>query len=46
MDAAWASGIRYFDAARSYGKAEEFLQGWLTSRSIPPDQVAAYADVC
>ncbi len=22
-----------------YGKAEEFLKGWLTYRSIPPDQV-------
>ena len=25
LDAAWAAGIRYFDAARSYGRAEEFL---------------------
>ena len=40
MDAAWQAGIRYFDAARSYGKSEEFLQGWLQSRNIPPDQVA------
>jgi aryl-alcohol dehydrogenase-like predicted oxidoreductase len=29
MDAAYAAGIRYFDAARSYGRAEEFLAGWL-----------------
>ena len=40
MDAAWASGIRYFDAARSYGKSEEFLRGWLESRNVAPDQVA------
>ena len=40
MDAAWASGIRYFDAARSYGKAEEFLEGWLRSRKIAPSEVA------
>ena len=40
MDAAWASGIRYFDAARSYGKSEEFLRGWLKSRNVAPDQVA------
>ncbi len=29
LDAAYAAGIRYVDAARSYGKAEEFLGGWL-----------------
>ncbi|MEB2283241.1 MAG: aldo/keto reductase [Myxococcales bacterium] len=33
-DAAWASGVRYFDAARSYGRAEEFLARWLTRRGI------------
>jgi aryl-alcohol dehydrogenase-like predicted oxidoreductase len=40
LDAAWAAGIRYFDAARSYGRAEEFLAGWLKARKIPADQVA------
>lgn len=39
LDAAWALGVRYFDAARSYGRAEEFLGSWLTSRGIPPDAV-------
>ncbi|NGN65575.1 aldo/keto reductase [Streptomyces sp. A7024] len=29
LDAAYAQGIRYFDAARSYGRAEEFLADWL-----------------
>ncbi|HWS37289.1 MAG TPA: aldo/keto reductase [Actinoplanes sp.] len=29
MDRAYAAGVRYFDAARSYGRAEEFLAGWL-----------------
>lgn len=29
LGAAWAGGVRYFDAARSYGKAEEFLGSWL-----------------
>ena len=29
LDAAYAAGIRYVDAARSYGRAEEFLSGWL-----------------
>ncbi|CAM3627006.1 aldo/keto reductase [Deinococcus frigens] len=32
LDTAWAAGIRYFDAARSYGRAEEFLGGWLKAR--------------
>jgi aryl-alcohol dehydrogenase-like predicted oxidoreductase len=30
LDAAYAAGIRYVDAARSYGRAEEFLGGWLS----------------
>lgn len=32
MDAAYERGVRYFDAARSYGRAEEFLAGWLAAR--------------
>lgn len=39
LDAAWEAGIRYFDAARSYGRAEEFLGTWLTTRSINPARV-------
>lgn len=39
LDAAWAAGIRRFDTARSYGKAEMFLSAWLAARSVPPDQV-------
>lgn len=39
LDGAWALGVRYFDAARSYGRAEEFLGGWLKARGIPPDAV-------
>jgi aryl-alcohol dehydrogenase-like predicted oxidoreductase len=39
LDAAYAAGIRYFDAARSYGRAEEFLGGWLAERDHP-DAVA------
>ncbi|MDX1523405.1 MAG: aldo/keto reductase, partial [Anaerolineae bacterium] len=34
LDAAYQAGIRYFDAARSYGRAEEFLGRWLRSRNI------------
>ena len=40
MDAAWAAGVRYFDAARSYGRAEAFLASWLRARGIAPDEVA------
>jgi aryl-alcohol dehydrogenase-like predicted oxidoreductase len=29
LDLAWLLGIRHFDAARSYGLAEEFLGSWL-----------------
>jgi len=32
LDAAYAAGVRYVDAARSYGRAEEFLAGWLAER--------------
>jgi aryl-alcohol dehydrogenase-like predicted oxidoreductase len=38
-DAAWEGGIRWFDAARSYGRAEEFLAGWLSRRAIEPGEV-------
>ncbi|MGR2752096.1 aldo/keto reductase [Agromyces arachidis] len=31
LDAAWARGIRFIDAARSYGRAEEFLGSWLAA---------------
>jgi aryl-alcohol dehydrogenase-like predicted oxidoreductase len=32
LDAAYSAGVRAFDAARSYGRAEEFLGEWLRSR--------------
>src|SRR5246127_2903768 len=32
LDAAYAGGVRYVDTARSYGRAEEFLAGWLADR--------------
>ena len=40
LDAAYAGGVRYFDAARSYGRAEEFLAGWLVRRALAPADVA------
>src|SRR5262249_41402653 len=39
LDAAWAAGGRYFDAARSYGRAEAFLASWLAKRQIAPGTV-------
>jgi aryl-alcohol dehydrogenase-like predicted oxidoreductase len=39
LDAAWDAGIRYFDVARSYGRAEAFLASWLTSRNIDPELI-------
>jgi aryl-alcohol dehydrogenase-like predicted oxidoreductase len=39
LDAAFAAGVRYLDAARSYGRAEAFLASWLTARGIDPAQV-------
>jgi aryl-alcohol dehydrogenase-like predicted oxidoreductase len=39
LDAAWAAGVRYLDAARSYGRAEEFLASWLRGRRLAPEAV-------
>jgi aryl-alcohol dehydrogenase-like predicted oxidoreductase len=39
LDAAWAAGIRYFDGARSYGMAEDFLASWLSRRNPPADAI-------
>jgi aryl-alcohol dehydrogenase-like predicted oxidoreductase len=36
LDAAWQAGVRYFDAARSYGRAEKFLASWLRTRQLAP----------
>src|SRR5919198_4237313 len=39
LDAAYAAGVRYVDAARSYGRAEEFLGAWLSARGLAPGVV-------
>ena len=39
LDAAYAAGVRYLDAARSYGRAEEFLGAWLDDARGPRDVV-------
>lgn len=39
LDRAYAAGVRYFDAARSYGLAENFLSSWLAARDLPVDAI-------
>ena len=39
LDAAFDLGVRYFDAARSYGRAEAFLASWLHRRGVNPSEV-------
>jgi len=39
LDAAYEGGVRYFDAARSYGRAEAFLSSWLGRRGLSRDDV-------
>ena len=34
LDAAYEGGVRYFDAARSYGRGEAFLASWLGRRGL------------
>jgi len=40
LDAARAGGVRHFDAARSYGRAEAILGAWLEQRGIAPGELA------
>jgi aryl-alcohol dehydrogenase-like predicted oxidoreductase len=39
LDAAHEGGVRYFDAARSYGRGEAFLASWLERRGLTRDAV-------
>jgi aryl-alcohol dehydrogenase-like predicted oxidoreductase len=39
LDAAFDAGIRYVDAARSYGRAEDFVASWLRTRKIAASDV-------
>lgn len=39
LDAAFEGGVRYYDAARSYGLAEAFLASWLEKRQLGPRDV-------
>jgi aryl-alcohol dehydrogenase-like predicted oxidoreductase len=40
LDAAFDAGLRYIDAARSYGRAEDFVASWLRKRAIEPGEVS------
>jgi aryl-alcohol dehydrogenase-like predicted oxidoreductase len=39
LAAAYEGGVRAFDAARSYGRAEAFLASWLDRRGLAPGEV-------
>jgi aryl-alcohol dehydrogenase-like predicted oxidoreductase len=39
LDAAYENGVRAFDVARSYGRAEAFLASWLERRELTPGDV-------
>jgi aryl-alcohol dehydrogenase-like predicted oxidoreductase len=39
LDSAYKNGVRAFDAARSYGRAEAFLASWLERRELGPGDV-------
>jgi len=39
LDAAYDAGLRYIDAARSYGRAEDFVASWLRKRAIEPGEI-------
>jgi len=39
LDAAYAAGVRDFDAARSYGRAEAFLASFVTHQHLAPGSV-------
>jgi aryl-alcohol dehydrogenase-like predicted oxidoreductase len=40
LDAAFDAGLRYIDAARSYGRAEDFVASWLRKRAIEPGEIS------
>ncbi len=39
LDLAYELGIRYFDVARSYGRAESFLRSWLFNNGHHPEDI-------
>ncbi|MBE1494912.1 aryl-alcohol dehydrogenase-like predicted oxidoreductase [Amycolatopsis lexingtonensis] len=41
LDDAYAAGVRHVDVARSYGRSEEFLAGWLAERGHADVEVSS-----
>ncbi|NBH07287.1 aldo/keto reductase [Amycolatopsis sp. SID8362] len=41
LDDAYAAGVRHVDVARSYGRSEEFLAGWLAQRGHADVEVSS-----
>ncbi|MEU8640168.1 aldo/keto reductase [Amycolatopsis sp. NPDC048633] len=41
LDDAYAAGVRHVDVARSYGRSEEFLAGWLAEREHADVEVSS-----
>ena len=41
LDDAYTAGIRHVDVARSYGRSEEFLAGWLAERGHPGVEISS-----
>lgn len=41
LDDAYAAGVRHVDVARSYGRSEEFLAGWLAERGRDDVEVSS-----
>ncbi|WP_206788297.1 aldo/keto reductase [Amycolatopsis sp. MtRt-6] len=41
LDHAYAAGVRHVDVARSYGRSEEFLAGWLAERGHTDVEVSS-----
>lgn len=39
LNAGFDAGIHYIDAARSYGRAEDFVASWLRKRGIKPGEI-------
>ncbi len=39
LELAYENGVRYFDVARSYGRAEAFLQSWLEKNGHNPNDI-------
>jgi len=39
LNEAYSLGIKYYDCARSYGKAEEFFSQWAKDKNLSPTEI-------